>query len=93
MDDRTDEQRAADDALHEAIQAVARAYCLPDDAFITDWIVVGHALRASEEGDRHHDFTLLPENGIRANQSMGIGLLRTALLRAERGYLDDNATD
>jgi hypothetical protein len=90
MDDRTDEQRTADDALHEAIQAVARAYCLPEDAFITDWVVVGHALRASDDGDRHHDFTLLPENGLRMSQPMGIGLLHTALLRAERDYLGDN---
>lgn len=90
-DDRTEEQRAGDAALTEAIHRVALAYDLPRDAFITDWVVVGHALRADDDGDRHHDFTLLPENGVRMSQHLGIGLLRTALLRAERDYLGDNA--
>lgn len=91
MDDRTEEQRTADAELHAAIQRVAVAYDLPADAFITEWLVVGHALRATDDGDRHHDFTLLIENGERMSQHMGIGMLRTALLRAEREYLGDNA--
>lgn len=88
-DDRTPEQRAADADLHAAIQRAAAAYELPADAFITDWIVVGHALRGGSEGDRHHDFTLLLDNGMRMSDSQLIGMLRTATLRAERSYLDD----
>ena len=88
-DDRTPEQRDADTALHAAIQQAARAYELPADAFITDWVVVGHALRADDDGDRHHDFTLVTDNGQRMSDSLLLGMLRTATLRADRSYLED----
>jgi hypothetical protein len=89
-DERTPGQREADSALHEAIQRCAIAYDLPGDCVITNWVVVGAALGADEDGtDRHHEFSLLQDNGLHMSDSLLIGMLRTATIRAERAYQDN----
>jgi hypothetical protein len=88
-DDRTPEQRAADEALDTAIENAVRAYgALHPSTVITNWIVVGTGLGADGEGELYPDFILLPNNGEGLSHVVLIGILRAASLRAEASYLD-----
>lgn len=88
-DDRTPEQRTADEQLHAAIDGVVRAYgSLEPSTVITNWVVVGTGLGADGDGDLHPDFVLLPDNGRGLSHTLLIGILRAASLRVEASYLD-----
>lgn len=87
MDDRTPEQRAADQALHEAVERVVRAYSvLPAATVITGWVVLGTGLGSDEDDDLFPDFTLLPDNGRGISHTQLIGIVRAGLVRAEASY-------
>lgn len=88
-DDRTPEQRDADDQLSAAIDRVVRAYqTLPTTTVITNWIVLGTGLGADGDGDLYQSFTLLPDDGSHVNPEQILGMLRGATLRAEHDYLN-----
>jgi hypothetical protein len=88
-DDRTPEQRAADDALAAAIEQAARTYgSVGQSAVITNWAVLGTGLGADGEGDLYPDFILLPNNGHGMSHNQLIGLIRTAQIRAEKSYME-----
>ena len=78
-DERTPEQRQADNDLNAAIEAVVRAYgSLQPSSVITGWAVLGTGLGADGAGDLHPDFVLLPDNGRGMSHVQLIGLLRAA---------------
>lgn len=93
-DDRTPEQRDADDQLHAAIERVVRVYqTLPTTTVITNWLVLGTGLGADGDGDLYQTFTLLPGDGSHVNPEQLLGTLRGATLRAERDYLYGDQDD
>lgn len=87
-DERTPEQKAADTALGEAVERVARAYGSIEPAtVITNWAVIGTGLGADTAGDLHPDFVLLPDNGRGMSHVLLIGMMRAACLRIEASYM------
>lgn len=88
MDDRTQEQREADQALHEAVERVVRAYsALPASTVITNWVVLGTGLGSEgDDEDLFPDFTLLPDNGRGISHTLLIGIVRAGLVRIEASY-------
>ena len=85
-DDRTPEQREADKLLADAIQRCSRAYELPEDAVIVNYVVVGSAIRSDGTADLYHDFTLLRDNGQGLPDHVLVGMLDLALDRARFDY-------
>lgn len=76
MDDRTQEQKTADNQLENAINAVSRAYEYIDEGeLITTWICCGSAISFDGDGSGNDSFFILtPNQHQSAFQS--IGLLR-----------------
>lgn len=93
-DERTPEQREADDQLHAAIEAVVRAYwVVPNGTVITNWMVLGSGLSADTDGELNQSFTIFRDNGIHTSDEQLFGMLRVATIRAERDYLNSALAD
>ena len=74
----TEEQRAADAAVRDAIERAVRAYeLLPDDATMVDFVVVVEGLRYhADDSEGHDEFrALLYREGV-ARTSVALGLLK-----------------
>jgi hypothetical protein len=93
-DERTTEQRDADDQLHAAIERVVHAYhTVPTGSLITNWVVLGTGLAADGRGDLHQTFTLLPNDGTGFSPDVLLGILRGATLRIEHDYVHGDQAD
>lgn len=93
-DDRTVEQRDADEHLAAAIERVVRAYGqIQPSNVVTSWVVAGVGLGADDIGDVHPDFVLLPNNGQGMSHIQLIGMLRAAQLRVEHSYMTPDPDD
>jgi hypothetical protein len=65
-DERTDEQKIADEHLRAAISEVVMAYGnMPGDAILQDFIVQGRGLRWDDNGDKiTHIFTAFTDGSL-----------------------------
>jgi hypothetical protein len=98
-DERTDEQRRADDALTQAINDVCRAYSDPPGEFDTyvsgNYVVIASARRFYEGDPRKGQETIVPV--IYKNQDVALhevlGLLNYALARVQRLVVVDIRED
>jgi hypothetical protein len=86
-DDRTKEQRDADEELTKAIIRAANAYEMAHDSTITGYVVCGTAIRFDDKGPINVDFSLIQDNGEQVNDIQLLGMLRAATLRAEHDYM------
>lgn len=70
----TPEQKAANDKLEQAVQAVVKAYeLIPSDAVITDFMVVGESIGFHDNEDTSTG-VFLAFRGGRIRNSVAIGL-------------------
>lgn len=94
MDDRTSEQRAADQGLHDAVERAVRAYSvLPASSVVTNWMVIGTGLGSDDQGDIHANFAVLPDGGRGLSHTTLLGMLYAARLRAEAEFLEPDDVD
>lgn len=72
----TDEQRATQQALQEALEAHSRAWSPEgeDPGLLVDWIVVTQTTRFDDEGDRESAYGLIFAGG-QMDEHRAIGLL------------------
>lgn len=87
-DDRTERQRAADDALEAAIHECAEAYrTLPTGTVVTSWLVAGTGIGILDDEESTINFKLLPSGGGASSwPPILIGLLRCAVIDIEQSY-------
>lgn len=88
---RTDEQKAADDALTEAIQRVIVAYLDPDDDrdyLLTDYIVIHAGARFDDEGDSWSRIGIINRESNLAAYRI-LGLLDFARARTQKYVAQD----
>lgn len=93
-DDRTEEQKAADKAVHEALEMHMRAYSvtLPDTpTVLVDWIVAYAGKLWNEEGDQltRYGTHLGPDTAAYA----GMGLLNCMGLYLDGNYMSNEPDD
>jgi hypothetical protein len=71
---RTDAQRAADEQLTAAVEAVARAYDnLPAATVLTDYLVVGQGVRWDDDGEQITQiFTAFRDGAMGPVQILGL---------------------
>lgn len=91
MDDRTDEQRAADRQLDDAVRRAAAAYGHVGDGsgrLVTDWLLIGTGIGMLDDGDQTTvTFQVFPDGGNSINWHSVIGLLRASTLRLEAVFV------
>lgn len=86
-DDRTERQRAADEALEAAIHECSEAYrTVPSGSVTTTWLVVGTAFGLLDGEESTINFKLLPNGGGGSSWPILIGLLRCAAIDIEQAY-------
>ena len=89
-DERSDEQRAADHALEDAVARVAAAYGnVPDGFVLTNWIVLGAGAGVGMR-DGHNialGFHLMPDGGDHLDWHATLGLIRSQQLLLEHAYV------
>jgi hypothetical protein len=91
----TDEQRAADTAVREAVDRAVRAYHLiPEDASIVDFVVVVEAIRIRPDGEDvgHDEFRALLYRDGMVRTSVALGLLHQAT-RMIDAAVDEDPTE
>lgn len=66
MDDRTTDQKSADDQMTTAVNAVVSAYgYLPDGALLQDYVIQGRGIRYDDDGERlTHTFTCFQDGSL-----------------------------
>lgn len=83
MDERTPEQKFADNALEDALQEVAKAYdYISDGEIITSWIAVGSAV-GFEAPSRTTDTFFIVTPNQHMSPYISIGLLRYGQITIE----------
>lgn len=90
-DERTDEQRAADAALMEAVRRVVDAYRIAsvDAAIITDFLVIGKTYGLIDGEEYRGSFKLYKDGGIGIDWDLLMGMIRRAAIEIEREYFEE----
>lgn len=93
---RTPEQRAADDALTEAIEGVIRAYIDQDGdnpGLLTDYVVTGAREGIDEDGERYCSVvSFTRDDSVPSHTQIGLLDTRLSWLRSQlrSTYADDD---
>jgi hypothetical protein len=87
LDDRTQEQREADDALTEAITNAMAAYDF-DAGLLTDYVVAVAGQKFDDNGDMAITYGNLYRDNAMPHYRV-IGLLRCAVMQAEQSFHQD----
>jgi hypothetical protein len=85
------EQKSADELLNAAIEATVRAYSsIADDSLVIDFVVVGEAVKYTDEGQSEESYFLAYKNG-EGRTTVALGLLTLGLeLVTDGEYVRDD---